>query len=404
MKRLAATAAGLLLMAGLFLYSRRSELPEAPAARVSRAGVIQLLTTNGKVEPLESFAAPVRAPLVVLDVKVREGDAVRRGQSLAAVDDAVAREALARAQAQLEIARADRSLLERGGSAVELGELEAALARARLDKEALEKEAAALERLVARQAVPRAELFDHQQKLRKIQAEMAALERKRSSLLGPEDRERILARIREAETAVSQAATALQRTEIRAPIDGILYKLSLRPGAFYNAGDLAAHVGVLHKVRVRVLVDEPELGRVQVGQPVHLTWDALPGRSWQGAVERLPSIIETSGARSVGEVLCTIDNPERHLLPNVTVSVDIRTGSAENALTIPREAVLREDSRTFVLVVEGDGVIARRLVRVGIRDLHRVEVVEGLTENQVVLLPAGLTLTPGQKVRPKVAK
>ncbi len=402
MKRVVLTIAGLLVIAALFLYFRRPGPPEAPVVAVKRASLVQHVTTNGKVEPFDSFAVHVRAPSLVRRVLVAEGDQVRRGQPLADVDDAQAREALARAEAQLEAARADRGVIERGGTAAELAAVDSAIARARLEQEGARREVAVLERLVERQAAPRAELEQQRQNVRAAEAELAALERKRGSLLGPEDRQRLAARIREAEAALAQATTALRQLELRAPADGIVYSLALQPGAFYKGGELVARIGVLGKVRVRVLVDEPDLGRVRAGQPVRITWDAWSGLSWQGEVERLPSQVEVVGARSVGEVLCTIDNPGQRLLPGILVNAEIRTASAENALVVPREAVIREGGQIYVLAVNPAGVIERRAIRPGIQDLTRVQVLEGLVENQLVLVPSERLFLPGETVQPKV--
>ncbi|MBI3667530.1 MAG: efflux RND transporter periplasmic adaptor subunit [Acidobacteria bacterium] len=402
MKRYILIVGGLALGAGLVYYARRSDPPEARAAAVRRVSLVQLLTTNGKVEPLEGYDVHVRVPLLVERVEVKEGDQVRRGQDLAVVDDSAARAALAQAQAQLEIARADQALLERGGSAAEVADLEAAIVRARMEQEAAQKEIASLQRLVERKAAPRVELEEHRQRFYRAQAQLNALERKRSAFLGPEDRQRVQARIRQAEAAVAQATNNLRFTAIRAPVDGTLYSLQLRPGGYYNSGELVAQIGALDKVRVRLLVDEPELGRVRVGQAVRITWDGLPGLSWQGSVQRLPSEVEAIGARSVGEVLCTINNPERRLLPNVTVNVEIVTGAAANALAVPREAVLRQGDKTYVLLADARGFIARQPVKLGIYDATRVQVLDGLREDQVVILPGDRAFFPGQRVRPEV--
>jgi len=402
MKRVGLIVGIVLALAGLAFYLRPSPTPVTPAARVQRGSLVQNLTTNGKVEALDSFEVHARAPVTIQRVLVHEGDVVRRGQPLAEVDNTSVREALARSQAQLEVARADRQLIERGGSAAELSQIESAIVRARLEKDAAERERASLERLVERGAAARAEVQEQQMKIIKADAELAALDRKRKSLVGPEDRERVLARIREAETAVAQGENAVRETEIRAPAGGAVYFLALRPGGFYEGGALVARVGQLDRVRLRLLVDEPELGPVRVGQPVRITWDALPGVSWNGAVEKLPSMVQTVGTRTVGEVLCTVDTPRHRLLPNVTVNVEIRTGSAEMVLTVPREAVVRQGEQTLVLVVDSSGAVVRQPVQLGMHDLGRVEVKEGLSENQIVLLPGERIFPAGQKVRPKM--
>jgi HlyD family secretion protein len=403
MKRAILILVAVAIVTGAVLYVKRPDPEETPAVRVARANIVQTLTTNGRVEALDSYEVHARTAVQVRRLSVHEGDSVRQGQHLAEVDDTAAREALKRAEAQLEVVRADRALVERGGTAAEIAQLDAAIAKARLDKEAAEREVASLQRLVERGAVPRSDLQEQRRRQVTAESDLAALERKRSTFVAPEDRQRIEARIREAETAVAQARNALDDTEIVAPSDGTVYFLPIRPGGFYEAGTLVARVGKLDRVRVRLLVDEPELGPVQVGQPVRITWDALPSESWQGEVERLPSMVETVGTRTVGEVLCTIDTPMRRLLPNVTVNVQIRTGSADSTLTIPREAVVRQGEETLVFKVGTDGTAERRPVRLGLHDLGRVQVLEGLEENQVVLLPGERQITPGQKVKPRIA-
>jgi HlyD family secretion protein len=403
MKRILLSAAGVAVVIALFVYSRRSAPPQAPAAQVRRATLIQVLTTNGKVEAINSISVPIRAAAVVREVLVREGDLVKPGQLLATVDNRAAREAVDRARAQRDVVGTERAAVERGGGTAALAELDAAVAKVQLDREASEREVATLRRLVERQAATRLELTEAEAKLARLNADLEGLQKRRRSLVGPEDRQRVEARIREAETAVAQAESTVRELEIRSPAGGVLYALNLKPGVFYGPGYVAAQVGLLDKVAVRVLVDEPELGRVAAGQPVEIGWDALPGQHWKGTVERLPSEIKMAGTRSVGEVLCTVDNPARRLLPNVTVNVSIQTGRAENALSIPREAVVREAQQSFVLTIDNEGSVTRRPVKLGIQDPTQVEVLEGLSEGQLVLLPGERAFQPGDRVVPKVA-
>jgi RND family efflux transporter MFP subunit len=198
---------------------------------------------------------------------------------------------------------------------------------------------------------------------------------------------------------VAQAQSALRRLELRAPADGLAYFVALRPGAFYNAAELVARIGTVDRVRVRVYVDEPELGPIRKGQAIRITWDGLAGQQWHGAVERLPAAVERLGTRSVGEVLCVVENPGRRLLPEATVNVNVETGRGENVLVIPRETVLRQGGGAMVLVVNGEGVVARQAVRLGIYDTTRIQVLEGLQEDQVVLLPGERSYAAGEHVQ-----
>ncbi len=191
----------------------------------------------------------------------------------------------------------------------------------------------------------------------------------------------------------------MEKTVIRAPIAGVVYDPAVRLGSYLNLGDPVAKVGRTEKVRVRVYVDEPELGRVAAGMPVTITWDALPNRTWKGSVERMPDQIAALGSRQVAEVVCVIDNPGGELLPGANVNAEIRSRVAENALTIPREALRRESNVPGVLLLQGDKVVWRK-VTLGVSAVTRVQVLEGLAEGDSVALPSELTLENGSPVRP----
>src|SRR5260370_4525274 len=81
----------------------------------------------------------------------------------------------------------------------------------------------------------------------------------------------------------------------------------------------------LHKVRVRAFIDEPELGGLEPGEPVRITWDALVNRTWMGKTQVIPKQVVARGARSVGELLCEVNNDKLELLPNINVNVRINS-------------------------------------------------------------------------------
>src|SRR6185437_16008600 len=140
------------------------------------------------------------------------------------------------------------------------------------------------------------------------------------------------ARLEDAEAALRLAQQHAADSEVRTPISGEVYGLAIRTGAYLQAGDLVANVGRLDRLRVRVYVDEPLLGRVAPGQTVTIKWEALAGKEWHGSVERMPAAIQSLGNRQVGEVLCTIENPGHDLIPGTNVDAEIRTAVAEHAL------------------------------------------------------------------------
>jgi len=177
----------------------------------------------------------------------------------------------------------------------------------------------------------------------------------------------------------------------------VLYGREARQGSYVEAGGLIANVGRMDQLRVRVYVDEPELGRVEVGQPVTITWDALPGRQWKGRVERKPSTIQALGSRQVGEVLVSIVNEGRVLAPGANVNAEIRSAVVDNALVIPKETLRHDTQGDYVYVLKGD-TIERRAVKKGISSITQVQVVEGLSDGDAVALPGDVALKPGDRV------
>ncbi|MDE3166583.1 MAG: HlyD family efflux transporter periplasmic adaptor subunit, partial [Acidobacteriota bacterium] len=152
-------------------------------------------------------------------------------------------------------------------------------------------------------------------------------------------------------------------------------------------------------LRVSVFVDEPELGRVEIGQPVTITWDALPGRQWTGRVERKPAAIQALGSRQVGEVLVSIANQGRSLLPGTNVNAEIRTAVVDNALVIPKEALRHDAQGDYVFALAG-GALQRRAVKKGVSSITLVQAVDGLNDGDAVALPGDIPLNNGDRVTP----
>jgi HlyD family secretion protein len=137
-------------------------------------------------------------------------------------------------------------------------------------------------------------------------------------------------------------------------------------------------------MQVRAFVDEPEIGHLKLGQPVKITWDALPGRIWQGQVATIPATVVARGNRNVGEVLNTVANNEDHaLLPNTNVGVTITTYSRDQALLLPREAVHEEEGGNYIYVIKNMH-LERRQVQLGVSNLTHVEILKGLNDGESV--------------------
>ena len=393
----------LLILAGLFagvLYyrSRERAVLAVRTFRVERQDIHAGIVTNGKAEPIVYQDARAELEGEVSQVLVREGDSVRRGQQLAELSQRQIGSEIESARSSLADAENELRLLRQGGTALELQEWRAQREAAQRERDQAAKLVAANERLVERGAIARIELEQSRQRLARAEADLSLLDQKLSGRYGPEDLSRAEARVEAARAALDLAQSRLRSTAVLSPLDGIVYSVAARPGDYVRSGDLIARIGDLGRIRVRVFVDEPDLGRVAADQPVLLRWEGLPGSEWRGEVEQLPAEIKELESRRVGEVSCTLDNPKRELLPNMNLDVEILTETRSNALVAPREAVFGGDAARHVFVVR-DGVLVRRAVETGIISAMRIEIRGGLEEGEEVALAGEQPLQDGMRVR-----
>jgi HlyD family secretion protein len=378
---------------------RKHSPPKVNFTQVKRTTLISNLPTNGKVEPFEWQGIRAERAGIVSSVSVRDGQAVRKDEVIAALSDPSLQADIQGAEAREAEARANLSALEMGGRPAELADIENSLKQARLELQQQQKESASLERLVQQQAATKIEVDAAHQKVQLSEATIEGLERRRQSLVAKSDVAAALARLQDAQSALNLARERAAQGVVRAPMAGAIYGLAVRAGGYVNPGDLLANVGKLDRLRVRLYVDEPELGRVVAGEPVSITWEALPGKKWDGSVERKPSSIQPLGSRQVGEVLCWIDNSAHDLIPGTNVDATIRTAVVENALVIPKEVLRRDAKGSFVFRLAGD-TVERRSVKTGNASIGDVQVVDGLSEGDQVALPSDVAVKPGDRVTP----
>ncbi len=381
---LAAVIAAIVLTASV---SSRRTVVQVRAADVTRGDITSTIDTNGTIQPLNNFEAHAPAPTTVKQLLVKEGDRVRRGQLLLVLDNADARAQAAKALAQMRAAQADLHAVETGGTREEVITTEAQLVKARADSATAQRNFQALQRLEKEGAASPSEVEAAANQVKTAQAQVHLLEQKLSKRYSSPEVARVQAQLTEAQAAYAAAQDLLQRSEVRAPREGVVYNLPVHQGNFVQAGELLVQVADLSKVEVLGYVDEPDIGRLNVGEKVNISWDALPGRVWTGTITRVPTTVTHVGTRNVGEVSCVVDNQDMRLLPNVNVSVKIITGEHANALTVPREAVHQDDGRRYLYQIV-NGELKRRYIDTGISNLTRIEVTSGVPDGAVVAVSA----------------
>lgn len=384
---------------GAVVSMRSDEMPITWTS-VERQTITSNISTNGKIEPIDGFQAHAPAPTTVKRIFVKEGEHVKAGQMLLELDGSDAQAQAARALAQLRSAQADLHVIKNGGTHEEVLTNRSELARAQGELQSAQNNLEVLKKLQQAGAASPAEVQDAQARVNAAQGSVNLLQQKATSRFGQSDLEKAQAAVAQAQAAYAAAEDLLAKSNIRSTVSGTVYNLPVRVGAYVNTGDLLVQVADLSHVIVRAYVDEPDLGRLAVGEPVIVTWDAFPGRTWDGNVSQVPSTVTVQGTRTVGEVPIKVNNKDGKLLPNVNVSVSILTARHQNALTVPREAVHQEDGQSYVFQVV-DNTLRRKNIETSISNLTSIQITRGVPEGAIVALGSltGKPLKDGTKVK-----
>jgi HlyD family secretion protein len=393
-------AGALLLTATLVFVSGRGSTARVPVVDVVRENLSSVVSTNGKVEPVTPRSFRADSPTFVEHVYVVEGQQVKRGQELFALADTEVRADLAQARADLSAQEEALRVAKAGGHASQIAKAAADLQKAQASRDQLRRDHDSLTKLVEVKAATPEELQQNQLQLAQAEADVESLKKVKQTLdqQAQLDQERVTLLVEHARAAVRDLEDKLASAHGSAPFDGTLYSLPIHQGDFVKAGDLLAEVADLHKVRIRAFIDEPELGQVDVHQAVEIFWDAHPDRVWSGRTEILPKQVVMRGTRSVGELICSVNNDRLDLLPNTTVDVRIHISERPAALVVPRGAVYVDGDKRFVYLLEEDR-IHRRSIQVGLANPTKIEVLSGLRQGDVVALPGEAALKENLRIR-----
>ena len=364
----------------LLFLSGCSNPPRVVTAKAEMRDIEVVVSTNGIIEPIDSIGiyAPVNG--FVQTIHCSEGSEIVRGESMMEMDASQTRVSLAEAEASLLEARRQSRIVLDGPSKEELDSLDASIRENALKLQQITEEISTAERLLNKGAVSEESVEDlkKQQELLQMQAE--ALKQNKENLFTRYSEEE--KKLEQDKVAVLDGQVRLLERQVRdasikASTSGVLYALSVERGSFVTQGQLLAQIYQPGRVRLRAYVDEPDLGRIHKDQQVKITWDGMPGAEWTGMVNIPAERAVALNNRSVGHVLCTINNHPEELLPNINVKVEIITDFKANALVVPRSAVFSYQGGYAILLPDETGTVIRK-VDVGLITYNEMEILQGI--------------------------
>lgn len=183
---------------------------------------------------------------------------------------------------------------------------------------------------------------------------------------------------KQAQKNVSISKSVAADYTVRSAVDGRLYKLNVSKGEMANIQSPVALIGNAKDFELELQVDEYDIARIKTGQKIVVTMDSQKGSVFEAIVTKIdPSMNERSKSFTIEAVFVS---PPSNLYPNLTCEANIIITSKENALTIPRSCLLEGD---YVMLENKE----KRKVTTGLKDYQKVEIISGITENDIILKP-----------------
>jgi len=377
-----------------YVYSRRgaAEGTLADVTTVTRTGRLQsFVTASGEIVATRFADIGSASMGRLVSLNVREGDRVTSGQLLARIDPVQAASAADAAAAGL---RALESEAQGAGNQIKASQADLAAAEARAAE--ADRQLKRARELRQSGLIAQADLDTAQSNADTATAQVrsaeAAIERLRQSLAAAERR------VAQGRADVARARDQLNKTDITAPIDGVITRLEVEEGEMVvigvqnQPGTILMTISDLSSINAEVKVAEADVLRLKVGNTATATLEALPGRQFSGTVveigaSALPQVGTQAAAREF-RVKVRLDGDLDTLRPGLTCDAEILVAERANVLTVPLQAVVQRPGsdgtqQVGVFVVEG-GVATFRPATTGIIGGLTVEI-EGVPEGASVI-------------------
>lgn len=347
---------------------QKRELPKVRVTEVRTDDMQRFLETTAAVESVSEIDVVAEANGRVLQVLVEEGERVSAGQILARLD--ARDQSTALADARLAVIEAETAI-ERG--AISEREAAARTFAAAIALEHAQREFKRHEDLTAGEtANPVSDQAVEASRLARDNAAEALKQLKLAEVHSAVDSKVLAAALDRAKLAAQRAERDLERTQITAPINGVIAKRSVEIGRNLNLGEVAFQMTDPDHLRVVFFRPQRELDLFTSGASLDMTasCEARLGFTFEGSITRTsPTIDRQSGAFRVTAHLEPESRPNEagqtaRLFPGMLMRLMVVTGTHADALVVPKRALRRESSNVFVLAVEND-VLRRILVREG---------------------------------------
>jgi multidrug efflux pump subunit AcrA (membrane-fusion protein) len=349
---------------------------------VVRGTAVEAAYATGTVEPFDRVVVKAKVAGAI-DLRVREGAHVKKGDLVAVIDSPTLGHDLDRGKADQWAA-----VQQAGAKGPQVVALEAQARALRADLNSVKNDRGRVTRLVASGAVPQIELDHLVDKGAALEAQLEA-----NDALARALRIDLAAKEQESTAAMGSLAARLADTEVRSPLDGVVLARFVEPGEVATVNTPLVKIGDVDRLVLECAIDEADIGHVTPGKSVAISLYAFSDTVYRGEVfEILP---DADRAKKSFLAKVKFQTSPEGLRSGMTAEVNVILQERPGSLLVPAEAI---DAAGRVLVVS-DGRLRTRTPKLGVRDMLRVEVLDGLAEGEPVVVSGAEGLADGARVR-----
>ncbi|MGY3569598.1 efflux RND transporter periplasmic adaptor subunit [Vibrio paucivorans] len=191
-------------------------------------------------------------------------------------------------------------------------------------------------------------------------------------------------------TQIRKKGKAQQTIKVKAPANGVIASLNIREGGYLSPAQAVISAGPLDEVWVDAEVFERQAHWITSGSDAVMSLDAVPGKEWQGSVDYVYPILDPS-TRTL-RMRLKFTNADGKLKPNMFANITLQPTSEDMVYTVPASSVIRSGGISRVVLSEGNGKYRSARILTGREANNKVEVLEGLTEEDTVVTSAHFML------------
>ena len=323
-------------IAGYFYWSKQRSDPQYRMVKIEKGTLVASVAASGTLSPVVSVQVGSQVSGQLKEVLVDFNSLVKKGQLIARIDPETFEYRVRQAQADVDAAQAQVLTQQAIISAQRAGLSQAEVNWQEARRDVERKEQLRDKNFISGAEVDKARAVSNAL-AEQVKAAQAQVEVAKATALN------VAAAVKQREAMLAQTRVDLARTEIRAPVNGIVIKRSVDKGqtvaASLQAPELFIIAENLSDMRVDTSIDESEIGKIKLGQKATFTVDAFPGKQFEGKVQQIRKAALTVSNVVTYMVEVTAANPELLLLPGMTANVRIVTDIRENVLKVSNSAL-----------------------------------------------------------------